>query len=165
MKIPAHILNITGIGLSEKVLLAHFYSFGAKGCWQSNETPAEIFMVSPSTISKWVKKIKIFVNIKNAKGYYRTIWAKTHPDVQLAKNGEVAGKSSKPELAKSSFRLSKNLLTTNNNTIKENYKRTIASSAPLPAGGQAPATLIERRKEAQQLAALRAIESLSRSAC
>jgi len=32
LKIPYHILNIKRLGLSEKVLLAHIYSFGEKGC-------------------------------------------------------------------------------------------------------------------------------------
>jgi len=30
LKIPYHILNIPGLGLCEKVLLAHIYSFGEK---------------------------------------------------------------------------------------------------------------------------------------
>jgi hypothetical protein len=31
LKVPYHILNLTSIGLCEKLLLAHFYSFGEKG--------------------------------------------------------------------------------------------------------------------------------------
>jgi len=34
LKIPYHILNITDVNLCEKVILAHIYSFGEKGCWQ-----------------------------------------------------------------------------------------------------------------------------------
>ena len=33
LKIPYHILNIETLDLREKVLLAHIYSFGQKGCW------------------------------------------------------------------------------------------------------------------------------------
>ena len=57
LKIPYHILNIAEIGLSEKVLLAHFYSFGVKGCWQSNATLAKMFMASPVTISRWISQL------------------------------------------------------------------------------------------------------------
>ena len=40
LKIPYHILNLPGLGLSEKVLLAHIHSYGAKRCWESNATLA-----------------------------------------------------------------------------------------------------------------------------
>ena len=86
LKIPYHILNLRGVGLSEKVLLAHIYSFGVKGCWQSNATLAEIFMTSTRTISLWLGHIvqAELVQIKSPKGYYRTIWAKSHPEVRSA---------------------------------------------------------------------------------
>jgi hypothetical protein len=77
LKIPAHILNIPHLSLCEKVLLAHIYSFGAKGCYQSNQTFAEIFIVSPSTIRRWLSQIQQFTHVKNPKGYYHTIWAKS----------------------------------------------------------------------------------------
>ena len=65
LEIPNHILNLRSVGLTEKVLLAHFYSFSSKGCWQSNATLAEMFMTSPSSIS-------------------RSIWARSHPQVPTA---------------------------------------------------------------------------------
>jgi hypothetical protein len=34
LKVPYHILNIPSLGLCEKALLAHIYSFGEKGCCQ-----------------------------------------------------------------------------------------------------------------------------------
>lgn len=39
--------------------------------------------------------------------------------------------------------------TTNNNTKKETMENTIATPSPLPAGGRAPASLIERRATQQ----------------
>jgi hypothetical protein len=84
LKIPNHILGLTGLGLSEKVLLAHVYSFGAKGCWQSNATLARIFHTSDRTISRWLAvllRAKLLL-AKNPKGYYRTLWVLSHPDVK-----------------------------------------------------------------------------------
>ncbi len=119
LKIPAHILNLCGIGLCEKVLLAHIYSFGAKGCWQSNQTLAEVFRVSQGTISRWLSKLKPFIYLKYPKGYCRTIWAKSHPQVeQLRKNDKVVNQNCSSDLRKSAIRLPQKCATTNNNTSK-----------------------------------------------
>jgi hypothetical protein len=142
LKIPAYILNLPQIGRSEKLLLAHIYSFRAKGCWQSNKTMAEIFMVSPTTIRRWLSRIRKYIYIKNPKGYYRTIWAKSY----LCKNEQERVQNCASELVKSAHRPAQKCATTNNNTITENKRRTIASPSPLPPKG-APATLIERRKD------------------
>jgi hypothetical protein len=37
LNVPYQILNIPDLSLCEKVLLAHIYSFGEKGCWQLPE--------------------------------------------------------------------------------------------------------------------------------
>jgi len=142
LKIPAHILNLPDIGLCEKVLLAHIYSFGSKGCWQSNKTIAKIFMVSKRTIQIWLSAIKKYIFVRNPKGYYRTIWSKS----QCAKNCADVRKNTYFDCAKNGIRLRKNLRTTNNNTITENYKRTIASPSPAPFKG-ASATLQHRREK------------------
>jgi hypothetical protein len=86
LKIPYHILNIGSLGLCEKVLLAHIYSFGRKGCWQSNATLGEIFFVDGRTVSRWVAKLKKldFVLCVHRKGFGRMIWATSHPDVEAA---------------------------------------------------------------------------------
>jgi hypothetical protein len=150
LKIPNHILNLEKIGHSEKLLLAHIYSFGGRGCYQSNSTLAEIFMVSAHTISRRVRGIKDYIYIKNPKGYYRTMWAKSHPDVQLAvkefgKYAEHHKQKRRGELAKSAIGVGRNCVTTNNNTIKETKKNTTATPSPMPAGGQATALLEDRK--------------------
>ncbi len=173
LKIPYHILNIRDLGLAEKVLLSHIYSFGKKGCWQSNETLARIFMTKPRTVRRWLAKIvdADCVQIKSPKGYYRTIWVRSHPDVRSMAKLHYRGKSiSKTnntnkqtsqsrvdnndlqhgqkwpgELAKNGFRPGQKCPTTNNNTIKETMQETTAPPSPLPAGGHAPAVLVERR--------------------
>jgi hypothetical protein len=51
LKMPNHILNIERLGKGEKMLLAHIYSFGTKGCWQNNETLGKMFFRQTRTIS------------------------------------------------------------------------------------------------------------------
>lgn len=80
----------------------------------------------------------------------RTIWAKSNPDVQsavkshCAKSGAQQRKNLRSDCAKAGNGLRRNLRTTNNNTKKETMENTIATPSPLPAGGRAPASLIER---------------------
>jgi len=140
LKIPAHILNIAQIGLCEKVLLAHIYSFGVKGCWQSNQTLAKTFMTSPPTITRWLRRIRAYTYVRNGKGYYRTIWAKS-----VLKNDQGPAQSAKSDLIKSGRRPDQIRSTTINNTITENNERTIASPTPLSAFGRTSATLGCRR--------------------
>jgi len=157
--------GVSDIDLPEKVLLAHFYSFGAKGCWQSNATLADMFMVSKDTISRWISRIKKYISVKCPKGYYRTIWVKSHPDAAAAhiefkeadkntplhfgKNAELTTANLRFDYRKSAFPLRQKCRTTNNNTIKENYIITTAATAPLPAGGQAPSLLEQRKADLQ----------------
>jgi hypothetical protein len=149
LKIPVRILNLHDIGLCEKLLLAHIESFGQKGCWQSNKTIAKIFMVCEKSISRWLKKIDKFIYVRNPKGYYRTIWTKSHLDkmsIDLDKNVQGVGQNRSSDLDKSGIRLGTKFPTTNNNTITENYKRTTASPSP-PSPKGAPATLQYRRQQ------------------
>ncbi len=176
LKIPYHILNIRNLGLSEKVLLAHIFSFGEKGCWQSNATLAKIFMVTTRTISNWIASLVNleFVQIKSPKGYYRTIWAKSHPEVrdaarlwyrkeyvdnpsvrnsrthektspQYEKTSGEGRKKQRSDCEKSSNRLGKNFRTTNNTTNKETIKETIAPPSPSPRSNGAQSALEQRR--------------------
>ncbi len=160
LKVPYHILNIPSLGIAEKSLLAHIYSFGSKGCWQSNETLGKMFMFTPRTISKYIARLvkKDLVQIKCPKGYYRTIWAKSHPEVKMAAQiwyrGKMVENSANPhrtkqrsQLEKKGNRLSNNVLTTNNTTIRDTIRETSATPSPLPARGQAPALLTERKKQ------------------
>ena len=155
LAIPAHILNLTGIGIPEKVLLAHIYSFGAKGCYQSNKTLAEILMVSERTIIRYLQPIRRFLHVTSAKGYYRTLWARSHPDVALMLRAahrdttDAHVHQDRPsDSAKSGSPLGRSCPPTNNKTNTETISQTTATPSPLPARGQAPALLDHRRAEA-----------------
>jgi hypothetical protein len=174
LKIPNHILNIKGLGKGEKLLLAHIYSFGRRGCWQSNETLGKMFFCSPRTISAWIGKLKKGGHILwlHPKGYYRTFWAKSHPDVkasdklpyrdrEIPKADIVSGQAKSIPLRRNLpsecaetceataqeyvIPLRRKLLQTNNTTPKENSNQIPATPTPLPAGGQAPALLEDRK--------------------
>ncbi len=167
--IPNRIRSISRsvLGDSEKMLLADIYSFGDKGFYKSNETIAKEYMASERTVSRWVARIITggFVYVKNPKGYYRTLWAKLHPNVQEAaklwyRNKEIPKTDCKPvrqncltKLDKNSeatatngvSRLSQKCPSTYKKTNTETNKRTNAVDLPLPAGGQA-SQLLEDRK-------------------
>jgi len=165
LKIPYHILNIPGLGLCEKVLLAHIYSFGVKGCWQSNATLAKIFMTSSRTIKRRLAKIVRagLVQVKSPKGYYRTIWARSHPEVRAAAELYYRGKKLDPQQGQNCptrqdksgpvsgpdhvLEPGRKCPTTNNTTNKDTTSETTAPPSPLPAGGQAPAVLAERKSQ------------------
>jgi hypothetical protein len=178
LKIPNHILNIPGLGQGEKLLLAHVHSFGRKGCWQNNETIGRMFFRRPRTISLWISNLKKGRHIlwRHPKGFYRTLWAKSHPEVQVATKllyrgqeipkAEIISGLAKPaplsrklpsECAencgattqKNGIPVRRKLLHTNNTTKKDINKDTSATPAPLPAGGHAPALLEDRKKDAQ----------------
>jgi hypothetical protein len=162
LKFLYSILNLRDIDLRQTVLLSHIYSFGLKGCYQSNKTLAEIFMVSPDTISRWIADIPKYIYIVKPKGYYRTIYAKAHPDaravansqnsgvdrtIHLGKSARDVGQKCGDEFGKSAIRLNQKCPATNNNTNKETIKKTTDPQPPLPAGGQAAAVLTERKRQ------------------
>ncbi len=174
LKVPYHILNIPDTSLCEKVLLAHIYSFGEKGCWQSNATLAKIFMVCPRTISLWIAKLaqSNLIQTKSPKGYYRTIWAKSHPKVSeaselwyrkqrvpnsvkettvhRAKSCAQDSNNLRGQCAKSGVRVGRILRTTKNKTMKETISQTTAPPSPLLPKG-ASAVLTERKRMASRI--------------
>ena len=176
LKIPNSILNISGLNLSKKNLLAHIYSYGRKGCWQGNDTLGKMFFVSGRTISTWVSGLKKAGEIlwAHPKGRYRTLWAKRQPDVktatsllymgeEISKQAVVTGHATEillrrnlrggieencvPTTKKDCIQVGRNLPHTNNTTKKDTITKTTATPSPLPAGGQAPALLVDRKNE------------------
>jgi hypothetical protein len=155
LRIPNHILNLTGLRLLDKVLLAHFYSFGVRGCWQSNATLGEIFMTSASTITRSIGVLRkaALISVRAPKGRYRTIWARNNPEVQAVQmlhQSETAQqvKQNRPiESSDTAIEVRRQCVATNNTTITENNKDTTATPPPLPAAGQASSLLVDRAAE------------------
>lgn len=140
LKIRNHIPDIPDLAADQKMPLARIYSFGLKGCWQSNQTLGETFMVSPCTIPRWLRAIRKYTIVRNPKGYYRTVWGKSHPDVEHDKTSMDGRQKRYSNDDKNRIRPGADCHPTVNNTIRENNKRTMTSPLPLPAGGHAPAT-------------------------
>lgn len=169
--IPLSILDHLG-----KQIFAHIFTFGAKGCYQSNETMAEIFMVCARTVGRRIAAIKKagLVYVKCPKGYYRTLWAKSHPDVKEAVKLWYYNREIPKSLLESGQKLSGSLRQgcpseldrvgqvtatkrvfppgqgcppTNTETRKETNRDT-AADLPLPAGGQANRLLTDRKAAA-----------------
>ncbi len=159
--VPNEILNLFALDEGCKLLLAHFYSFAAKGCYQSNKTLATIFMTTPRTIARRVANLKGHIYVKNPKGYYRTIWVRFHPEVSKIRperiNNQQQGvrqdchshydKTGKSTTTKPVFRLRQNCRTTNTYTNTKTNTET-AADLPMPAGGQASRLLEQRRAAA-----------------
>jgi len=175
LTIPYHILNNPALDVGERVLLAIIYSYGVKGCWASNETLGKIFFIKKRAISQWMSNLKKAGCIfwVHPKGRYRTVWAKTHPDVRAAqellymgekisKEAVIKGHAAKilqrtespggivemcaPTAHFDCIQVRTNVLHTNNTTSKDTIKKTTAPPSPLPAGGQAPAVLEQRKQ-------------------
>lgn len=157
LKIPAHILNLPQISLFEKMPFAYIYSFGAKGCWQSNQTLAQIYMATVPTICKCLNRIKDFMYVKYPQGQGQKLWSKSHPHVfeavqsgvkldqilptNLIKSDKVPVQNCTTNLVKSPILINQKCVPTNNHTITDTKKDTIASPSHLPAYGQTPATV------------------------
>ena len=162
LRMPFCILHRADLSGDEKILLSHIWSFGTKGCWQSNDTLGEMFFASVRTISIRIKRLKAAGQLLwvNGKGYHRTLWAKSHPEVvaatQLPYRGQEVSKQALITGQVESTSPRKKLRKTKRTTQKETTEET-AMPSPLPAQGQAPALLQDRqvycRQEAQKLIA------------
>jgi hypothetical protein len=124
-------------------------------------------MVKERTITRWVEKLDNHIHIKSPKGYYRTMWAKCHPDVksavrlhyrgkQIPKTGSGAvgqkcpsGVDKPVQVSRTDegFRLGQGCPTTNKETNKETIRKTKAVGLPLPAGGQSSQLLEDRNAQ------------------
>ena len=87
LRVPYVVLKSKKAKLGAKILYCHIYSFGRKGCFQTNDQLARILGVDSRTISRWIKCLKklnalIFIFPNNPE---RVLWAKDHPKVFRAK--------------------------------------------------------------------------------
>jgi len=83
LKVPYIILVRPDITANEKLLLAHIWSYGTKGCWESNETIGRMFGVTPRQVTTWIGHLKKADSLLwlHGRSYHRILWAREHPDV------------------------------------------------------------------------------------
>lgn len=78
LKIPYRIIQLLDIGTDEKLLLAHFYTFAQRGCAQTDQTLAGIFMTHSYKIAQYIRNLQKFIDVKIPPDYRRIIWVKAH---------------------------------------------------------------------------------------
>lgn len=84
--VPAFVWRRRDLSDSQKMLLSHIWSFGVNGCWQSNQTLANLFNVTPRQITTRVASLAaagclLWIHTANQN---RTLWAVEQPDVAAA---------------------------------------------------------------------------------
>lgn len=166
LKIPYDILRRADISLVDKVVYAHIFGFGLRGCWASNASIGQAICVSPNTVSRSVVRLyktgAIYVH--NGESFYRTMWAVSHPAVAdamflpyqhnnigkhqamyngqkdsslLHQNGEVACQNG-GRLHQNGEVTSPNWCGNKKETTKELKKETTATSSPSPVKRATP---------------------------
>ena len=79
--IPQGIVNMRMLTGDEKLLYAYVYSFGERGCWQTDEQIAKALGRSDRTIRRYLancKKAGLF-KVSGARSKYRRMWAEANP--------------------------------------------------------------------------------------
>ncbi len=86
LKVPYTILVRPDISANEKLLLAHIWSYGTKGCWESNDTIGRMFGVTPRQVTTWIGHLKKADSLLwlHGRSYHRILWAREHPEVARA---------------------------------------------------------------------------------
>ena len=154
--IPQGIVNMRMLTGDEKLLYAYVYSFGERGCWQTDEQIAKALGRSDRTIRRYLancKKAGLF-KVSGARSKYRRMWAEANPKFKLAQRlwAEEHGQNCPSRRTNPSFLHGQNCpdtkTITNKTTIKER------GGSPSPAE-QAHAPLKDKQ---QQLEAYRTKE-------
>lgn len=152
----------------EKLYFAYVYSFGERGCWQTDEQIGKALGRSDRTIQRYQGNCKTagLLKIIGKKSRYRRIWAKDHPKYKAwrKKQAELLRQTCRSRATKVSELCRQTCPTTNKDTKKSTNKE--RGGSPSPAE-QAHAPL---RDKQQQLEAHRtkeetiaSVEQLKRS--
>lgn len=155
--VPKEFTIVTNLNWGEKMILAHIFSFGTRGCYQCNGTLAKLYGVCDKTISRIVNKLIVDeeIIVKAPRSQYRTLWACSHPQVKAGEPLTYVGKLIRNPLGqKCPSRLGNNGKVTGTksnqspppkcpSTYKGTYKKTITMSSPSPAVGQAKTSTIQ----------------------
>jgi len=172
--LPKKVLSSTG-----KRWYGHVYSFGIKGCWESQTKHARKYEVTDRTVIRWSRVLEGLAEILrlNLRGNWGCVWALRHPEVQKLKflehegikvrnpayNG-VSGEERPPTWVSGDPRHA--LQGTPDmgmykppTWMSDNYYRTkklTSAAEPLPAEGQAQRLKEEELRRAERDTAIRA---------
>lgn len=90
--VPQRILKMSFLSGDDKLFYAYVYSFGERGCWQTDEQIGKAFGRSERTIQRYqanCKKAGLFRVVGN-KSKYRRMWAKNHPKYKAWRKKQAA---------------------------------------------------------------------------
>jgi len=155
--IPERIKKMSFLSGDEKLYYAYVYSFGERGCYQTDEQIGKALGRCVRSIQRYqanCKKAGLF-KVIGKKSKYRRIWAKDHPKYKAMrkKKAEQLRQTRQSRTTDASELLRQNCPTTNKDTNKRTNKK--RGGSPLPANGQAHSPLKDKQ---QQLEAYRTKE-------
>ncbi|MHC4426744.1 MAG: hypothetical protein ACYSYV_11710 [Planctomycetota bacterium] len=159
--IPKRILNMSFLSGDEKLFYAYVYSFGERGCWQTDEQIGKALGRGDRSVQRYQANCKRagLLKVIGKKSKYRKIWAKDHPKFIAWRKKQAAllrqNRQSRP--TDTSELLRQNRPTTNKDTNKRTNKQ--RGGSPSPAE-QAHAPL---KGKQQQLEAYRTKEETNAS--
>jgi len=150
--IPRKILKMSFLSGNDKLYYAYVYSFGERGCWQSDKQIAKALGRDDRTIQRYQANCNKagLLKIIGKKSKYRKIWAKDHPKFKALrkKQAELLRQKRQSRTTDLSELPRQNCPTTNKNTNKETIKE--RGGSPLPAQGQAHTPLKDKQQKLKE---------------
>ncbi|MBL7153903.1 MAG: hypothetical protein ISS79_09310 [Phycisphaerae bacterium] len=149
--IPQSILKADGLNAGHKLLYAHIYSFGERGCWQTDEQlRIEFGLNNARTIQRWLSALKEsgLLTIQCTQSRYRKIWASDNPAVKAAQKHHTESNLLRQKCPSSLTKVSElprhNRPTTNTKT--NTNTNTGGDGSPTPGKGQARSSPTKRER-------------------
>ncbi len=150
--IPHKILKMPFLSSDEKQYYAYVYSFGGRGCWQTDMQIGKALGCSIRTIQRYqtsCKKAGLF-KVIGERSKYRRIWAKNHPEYKATQKKRVqelrqtcqSRQTNLSELPRQTCPTTNKF--TNKKTIKER------GGSPLPPEGPARAPLRDKQEQLEE---------------
>jgi hypothetical protein len=167
--VPQRILKMSILSGDEKLFYAYVYSFGERGCWQTDEQIRESLGRCVRTIQRYQANCKKagLLKVVGEGSKYRRIWAKDHPKFKAAQKirAEQLRQTCQSRTTNLSELPRQNCPTTNKHTKKETNKE--RGGSPSPADGQAHAPLRDKQRKLTEYRikqeAIASIEQFKRS--
>lgn len=149
--VPQRILRLSILSGDEKLFYAYVYSFGERGCWQTDEQIGESLGRCVRTIQRYQANCKKagLLKVIGQGSKYRRIWAVDHPKFKAAQKirAEQLRQTCQSRTTNLSELPRQNCPTTNKYTNKETNKK--RGGSPSPADGQAHAPLRDKQQQLQ----------------
>jgi len=155
---------MTFLSGDEKIYYAYVYSFGERGCWQTDEQIRKALGRSERTLQRYQTACKKagLLKIIGEKSKYRRMWAKDHPKYKAAQKiqAQQLRQTCQSRATNLSELLRQNCPTTIKDTKKETNKQ--RGGSPSPAEGQAHAPLSKDEQLEAHRAKEEAVASIER---